>query len=62
MSTIPALRLGTAWARLCGLMDEAAETLRAFVYVGMSASGDGHLGLRLTKCEMVATATGVAHR
>lgn len=23
--TIPALRLGTAWARLCGLMDEAAE-------------------------------------
>jgi N-methylhydantoinase B len=23
---IPALRLGTAWARLCGLMDEAAET------------------------------------
>jgi N-methylhydantoinase B len=24
--TIPALRLGTAWARLCGLMDEAAES------------------------------------
>ncbi|PWS37971.1 hydantoinase B [Falsiroseomonas bella] len=24
--TIPALRLGTAWARICGLMDEAAET------------------------------------
>jgi N-methylhydantoinase B len=23
---IPALQLGTAWARLCGLMDEAAET------------------------------------
>jgi N-methylhydantoinase B len=23
---IPALRLGTAWARLCGLMDEAAES------------------------------------
>lgn len=25
-ATIPALRLGTAWARLCGLMDEAAES------------------------------------
>ena len=24
--TIPALQLGTAWARLCGLMDEAAES------------------------------------
>ena len=24
--TIPALRLGTAWARICGLMDEAAES------------------------------------
>jgi N-methylhydantoinase B len=26
LSTIPALRLGTAWARIAGLMDEAAET------------------------------------
>lgn len=25
-AALPALRLGTAWARLCGLMDEAAET------------------------------------